>query len=295
MKKISAGIFIPTLLITLMVSACTPGRAQTKQNINQEREIAGVDDYSFEDNGITPARNNTNQKVTYVSETGPQATTEYTGVEKFYQKGLASWYGREFQGKTTASGERFNMNEYSAAHKELPFGTLVDIKNLKNGKTVRVKINDRGPYRDNRIVDLSYAAANELAFIREGETMVGISIIQWGDGARKSTESADISDRMAITEPAVNDYDDEDYAPYHERGSNSAQINKSLQTGAFYSQQNAENFKRKLEILTNKPVVIIKNDDLYKVRIEGFDSTNDINRVKKLLENENIPSFTVTK
>ena len=294
MKRIPAGIFIPTLLITLMISACTPGRAQTKQNANHEREIAAVDDYSFEDNGITPTRNNTNQKITYVSETGPRPASEYTGAEKFYQKGLASWYGREFQGKTTASGERFNMNEFSAAHKELPFGTLIDVKNLNNGKVVRVKVNDRGPYRGARIVDLSYAAANELAFIREGEVMVGISIIQWGDGARKSAESADISGRPSIVEPAVSDYDDEDYS-YHERDRNSAQINKSLQTGAFYSQQNAENFKRRLETLTNKPVVIIKNDELYKVRVEGFDSTSDMNRIKRILDNENIQSFTVTK
>jgi len=297
MKKIFAGIFIPTLLAALMVSACTPGKAQTKQNINNEREIAGGNDYNFEDKSAASIRNNVNQKVNYVAETGPQATTEYTGSEKFYQKGLASWYGREFQGKTTASGERFNMNEYTAAHKELPFGTLVDIKNVKNGKTVRVKINDRGPYRDNRIVDLSYAAANELGFIRDGETMVGINIIQWGDGARKSAESAsaDITGRPSIVEPTVNDYDDEEASPRGRGKNSSTQINRSLQTGAFYSQQNAENFRKKLEAITNKPVTIIKSDELYKVRIEGFDSTNDINRVKKMLESENIPSFAVTE
>jgi len=295
MKKILGGIFIPTLLVTLMVSACAPGRAQTKQNINNERDIAGVDDYSFEDNSIAPARNSTNQNVSYAAETGPQGASEYTGVEKFYQKGLASWYGREFQGKTTASGERFNMNEYSAAHKELPFGTLIDVKNLKSGKTVRVKVNDRGPYRDNRIVDLSYAAANELGFIRDGEVLVGINIIQWGDGARKSAESADITGRPTIIEPTVNDYDEEYVAPSGGKYGNSAQINKSLQTGAFYSQQNAENFKKKLESLVNKPVVIVKNDELYKVRVEGFESASDMNRVKKILELENISSFTVTE
>ena len=291
MKKIFAGLFIPTLLITLMVSACTPGRAQTKQNIDNERETAAVEDYSFE-GGNAPARGSTNKQVSYAAETGPQAAAEYTGNEKFYQKGLASWYGREFQGKTTASGERFNMNEYSAAHKELPFGTLIDVRNIKNGKTVRVKVNDRGPYRDNRIVDLSYAAANDLGFVRDGETMVGINIIQWGDGARKSTESADITDKTPlIVEPTINDYD-EAYIPSRGKGGH---INKSLQTGAFYSQQNAENFRKKLETLTNKPVVVIKSDDLYKVRVEGFDSTSDIDRTRKILESENIPSFTVTE
>jgi len=296
MKKIFAGMFIPTLLTALAISACTPGRAQTKQNVNNEREIVGVDDYNFEDNNTTSNRGNTNQKVAYTADTGPRGTAEYSGNEKFYQKGLASWYGREFQGKTTASGERFNMNEYSAAHKELPFGTLIDVKNIKSGKTVRVKVNDRGPYRGNRIVDLSYAAGNDLGFVRDGETMVGINIIKWGDGARKNAEQADIADRPLIIEPAANDYDEEYVAPPRVRSENSAaQINKSLQTGAFYSQHNAENFKKKLEPIVNKPVVIIKSDELYKVRIEGFSSISDMNKVKKILEEENIPSFTVTE
>jgi rare lipoprotein A (peptidoglycan hydrolase) len=86
--------------------------------------------------------------------------------EKFYQKGYASWYGREFHGKATASGEKFDMNEMTAAHKTLPFGTILEVRNLENGKSVRVKINDRGPYRGNRIIDLSYAGAKEIGMVK---------------------------------------------------------------------------------------------------------------------------------
>ncbi|MDR3236951.1 MAG: septal ring lytic transglycosylase RlpA family protein [Spirochaetia bacterium] len=293
MKNTFCGI--PTLLIALIILGCTPGRAQTKQAGDYAGAESSVDDYNFEDSDTSSTmkqqtlRDNTNQEAAY-TETGPRNAQEYTGSEKFYQKGLASWYGREFQGKTTASGERFNMNEFSAAHKELPFGTLVDIKNIKTGRVVRVKVNDRGPYRDNRIVDLSYAAANELGFIRDGETMVGISIIKWGDGARKNTGSADISEKTHV-EPAVNDYDNDDDVRYTPR----AKSGKSLQAGAFYSQQNADQFKKKLEGITHKPVVVVKNDDMYKVRVGGLSDQNDINMVKRMLEDENISSFIVAE
>jgi rare lipoprotein A len=77
----------------------------------------------------------------------------------FEQKGKASWYRPGFQGKETASGETYNQNELTAAHRTLPLGTEVEVTNLKNGKSVEVEINDRGPYVGNRVIDLSRAAA----------------------------------------------------------------------------------------------------------------------------------------
>lgn len=323
MKDLFSGIFIPTLVITiiLFVNGCTPGKAQTRQDVDysdvtySDVAATGIDDYDFQDSGTvlrqnddtaqrqerdtaavrqdsdsslqqdsTPKQDMKDNKVSYEPTTGPiasEASGDFTGNEKFYQKGFASWYGREFHGKTTASGESFNMNEYSAAHKELPFGTIADVRNINTGRVVRVKINDRGPYRANRIIDLSYAAANELGFIREGETMVGITIVKWGDGARKS----------ASTESAASDYYDRDYnesKPVEE-----PKGRYSLQAGAFYSQQNANNFKETLKGLTNKPVVIIDDNGMYKVRIQGLVDQNDVRETKRLLESENISSFLV--
>ena len=76
--------------------------------------------------------------------------------------GLASWYGREFHGRRTASGRTYNMNEYTAAHRNLPFGSLIRVVNPTNGKVVLVEVTDRGPFIRKRVVDLSYAAAQEL-------------------------------------------------------------------------------------------------------------------------------------
>ena len=88
--------------------------------------------------------------------------------------GLASWYGEKFQGRTTASGEPFNMYDYTAAHKTLAFGTIVTVTNLKNGKSIDVKVNDRGPYKTNRIMDISFQAAKAIGLLRLGTTTVSI-------------------------------------------------------------------------------------------------------------------------
>ncbi len=95
-------------------------------------------------------------------------------VSGFHQAGRASWYGRWFHGRRTASGERFNMNAMTAAHKTLPLSSYVRVTNTENDKTVIVKINDRGPYVRGRIIDLSFAAARELGLQHDGTAHVKI-------------------------------------------------------------------------------------------------------------------------
>ncbi|HEX4926296.1 MAG TPA: septal ring lytic transglycosylase RlpA family protein [Bdellovibrionales bacterium] len=94
----------------------------------------------------------------------------------YFEKGLASWYGPRFHGRKTASGERFNMNAMTAAHKTLPLGTWVRVKSLTNGKEVVVRINDRGPFVEGRIIDLSRAAARKLGMIQKGNDEVELSV-----------------------------------------------------------------------------------------------------------------------
>jgi len=89
-------------------------------------------------------------------------------VPREFQRGTASWYGPRFNGRRTASGERFDMREFTAAHRTLPFGTLVRVHSLVNGRDVDVRITDRGPYAGNRIIDLSRAAAEELGMLGLG-------------------------------------------------------------------------------------------------------------------------------
>lgn len=88
--------------------------------------------------------------------------------------GLASYYGKEFHGRRTASGEPFDMDALTAAHRTLPFGTVVRVTNVRNGKSVRVRINDRGPFIAGRIIDLSYAAAKSIGMLAVGQVRIDI-------------------------------------------------------------------------------------------------------------------------
>jgi rare lipoprotein A len=113
----------------------------------------------------------------------------------YQERGVASWYGKKFHGNLTSNREKYDMYEMSAAHKTLPLPTYVRVRNLSNNKSVIVRVNDRGPFVHNRIIDLSYAAALKLDMVRDGTGMVEVTAINFdepqGDRpVRKSTPSA---------------------------------------------------------------------------------------------------------
>ena len=113
----------------------------------------------------------------YASVYGTNIVKNSQEIEKHTKIGVASWYGRRFHGRKTASGTQFNMYSYTAAHRSLPLGTKVRVLNLKNGKNVIVKINDRGPYIKGRMIDLSYAAAKSIDIIEPGLEMVKVEVL----------------------------------------------------------------------------------------------------------------------
>lgn len=97
----------------------------------------------------------------------------------YYEVGIASWYGPGFDGNYTANGEVYDMNGVSAAHKTLPFGTIVRVVEFDTGNSIVVRINDRGPFIEGRIIDLSKGAASELGIVDKGITKVGLRILRW--------------------------------------------------------------------------------------------------------------------
>jgi len=107
----------------------------------------------------------------------PQAPAKPPKPAQVYQQGLASWYGPRFHGRRTANGERFNKFLLTAAHRTLPFNTRVRVTNLQNGRSVVVRINDRGPYVRGRIIDLSYGAARLLGMQARGVVLVKVEIL----------------------------------------------------------------------------------------------------------------------
>ena len=142
----------------------------------------------------------------------------------FTQTGLASWYGKEFHGRKTANGEFYNMYGVSAAHKTLPFNTIVKVRNLDNRRELDLRINDRGPFVHGRIIDLSYGAAKELGVAGPGTARVEIIALGPIDGSSGSDATG------KPYEPI--DYDAGKF---------------TFQVGAFRDRNNAENLRSKLD------------------------------------------------
>jgi rare lipoprotein A len=111
------------------------------------------------------------------------ATAHFRVGQQFV--GMCSYYATQFHGKKTANGEIYNMQALTAAHRTLPFNTIIEVENLSNGKKVRVRVNDRGPFKKGRILDVSLKAAKELGLLQSGTARVKITIIQLGKSKHK--------------------------------------------------------------------------------------------------------------
>ena len=120
-----------------------------------------------------------------------------------FERGLASWYGEPFDGREAASGEIYSQDLMTAAHRTLPFGTRVKVRRLDSIKSVIVRINDRGPYVDSRIIDLSRAAAVRLGMMRQGVAPVVLEVVKTPDEDLRSAFSVELSSAMVKQRPWV--------------------------------------------------------------------------------------------
>ena len=276
-------ILMSIFLIQAFILGCTPpGQNVRSHGGAKQKFAAGHDSDNYTEENVFDD-NEAELEPENVSATADDYEYEADDNDNFFQKGMASWYGREFHGKSTASGQKFDMNKLTAAHKTLPFGTLLEVKNLDNGKSVRVTINDRGPYKGNRIIDLSFGAAKRLDMIPRGKVPVGIIVLKKGNGGY----SDDMNDKEAGgVEPVTDEITSENE---EDRG------NIILQVGAFYSRKNAEDLRKKVQELTNHNAKLINDGEMFKVRIEGLQTKREAARFKKVLENDEIPSFLIEK
>jgi len=119
------------------------------------------------------------------SATAIAASNTQTPPQQMSSHGLAGWIGQEFAGRTTANGEIFDPMLMTASHRTLPFGTLLDVHNAKTGQTVRVRVNDRGPYVGDRLIDLSYAAAQQIGIAESGGGEIDMNVVKMGRGDRE--------------------------------------------------------------------------------------------------------------
>lgn len=164
--------------------------------------------------------------------------------EGYRERGTASWYGSKFHGRRTSSGEPYDMHLATAAHKSLPLPTYAEVTNLDNGRRVVVKINDRGPFKDDRLIDLSYGAALRLDMVQTGTARVEVRAI---DPRRSAAATA------AAPAPTV-----------------LASGSTWLQAGAYSQRDGAESLADRLQRSGLGPVSIVDSGDLYRVRLGPY-------------------------
>ena len=186
----------------------------------------------------------------------------------YKERGVASWYGKKFHGRMTSSQEPYNMYAMTAAHKTLPLPTYVRVRNLKNNKSIVVRVNDRGPFVDNRVIDLSYSAAIKLDMVGSGTSLVEVTALSYDEPPKAAQQ--DVPTR-AVT-----------VAPQQEN-------DVFVQVGAF---GDATNAKRRYNLLRNSGIsnaFVYKEEDrtpaLYRIRIGPLGDVNDYDTLVSKLQN----------
>ncbi len=195
----------------------------------------------------------------------------------YRERGVASWYGKKFHGKPTSSREPYDMYAMSAAHKTLPLPSYVRVRNLQNGRSVIVRVNDRGPFLHNRLIDLSYAAAHRLGIVGTGTGLVEVETVEPGESLPvKLAEQPATEPRrptFAVVSPAVAEGRPLDIPP-----------KLYLQLGAFASRDNAEKLRTRAEQAALGAALVQPGTGsggtaLYRVRIGPLGNVEDGDRL----------------
>jgi rare lipoprotein A len=201
--------------------------------------------------------------------------------EGYSERGIASWYGEKFHGHKTSNGEVFDMYLASAAHKSLPIPSFLRVTNLENNRSIIVRVNDRGPFHGDRLIDLSYAAAVKLGYADRGTTRVQLDAV---------TVSGAELDRGIVAQ-----------TPEPTQLAAVGGGNKYLQVGAFSDLNTAQDVSNRLQQLTSYPVFIrsVKSDDnriLHRVRVGPIDDPGAIRQTSDRVVAANLGSpYTVTE
>lgn len=271
-------------LIVLFVSACgvnTPQKVSSSPKVihdsgpDRDVEVHHIPNAVPRKDPITRAGNKT--PYTVLGKTY-HVNFDTAGFE---QTGYASWYGKKFHGRSTSNGERYDMFGMTAAHKTLPIPSYVNVVNLENGKHVIVRVNDRGPFHDGRIIDLSYTAAKKLGFHNKGTAKVKIEIIDpEAPQVAKTVKKIQNDVKPAPASQTVK-----------ESVAASSAIQTFLQVGAFSQKQGAESLQNKLLALTgyNTQIKVDDQSQFHKVLVGPIKDNFDLMILRRVILDANLP------
>ena len=226
-------------LAVLLLSACAGKKEVEPGDGPSSRKITAADVHDAVPKDEPRARYGNHSPYTVLGKT----YTVLPSSKGYHERGIASWYGSKFHGRRTSSGEPYDMHLATAEHKSLPLPTYAEVTNLDNGRKMIVKINDRGPFHEDRIIDLSYAAAIKLGVDQTGTARIDVRAI----------------DVKSSKRPVVK-VDDGTF----------------LQVGAFSKRKTANDLAGKMMAAQLKPVTVKKSRGLYKVWIGPYASEAEI-------------------
>ncbi len=282
-------LILVTVLICVFIASCSTARKD------------GPPSYYVDDTKIP----NAVPKVEPLAKYGNMAHYKVFGKQYYVmnnshhyeEQGVASWYGSKFHSHMTSSGEKYNMLAMTAAHKTLPLPTYVRVTNLTNGRQVIVKVNDRGPFEANRLIDLSYVAAKKLGMLGHGTTRVDVKAIDPSEvimhpemiAVKTPTPSNNFLSQPAPlklaqsrpaatpTQRAVNRY---------VKNNNAKLLASStyIQVGAFRNLQHAEKLKSILSNLVSSPIAINNFQNIYRVQVGPFRDLASADKVNQVLK-----------
>ena len=239
-----------------------------------------------------------------------------TSWQPYKERGVASWYGKRYHGRKTSSGEVYDMYSMSAAHTTLPLPSYAKITNPANGRFVIVRVNDRGPFKSSRIIDLSYAAAYQLRFASTGSTLVEVEAIDPKNAASYTQATQTLATESiqthAVAVPAQQTVTNVQTGPQSNtqvtttitRTSQDANTTPStlqyfVQAGAFKSEANAELLSKRiqaLEIAPNAGINNVYNNGLYRLKLGPYDSKSDADLTAAKIRRElNLPAIIVNQ
>ena len=211
---------------------------------------------------VEPFRAATNRPYTVLGARYVPMTTDLP----LRQRGTASWYGKQFHGKKTSTGEIYDMYAATAAHPTMPLPSYARVKNLENGKSIIVRVNDRGPFLHGRIIDLSYAAAKTLGYSSAGTATVEVTRLTWDEIRSGSWKTGTTEASMPITTPTWP-------MPANNAGITLASSGWGVQIGSFTQETNARTFAAHAQAVlaanstsaSNNTVRIVQDDGLWRV------------------------------
>ncbi len=235
--------------------------------------------------------------------------TPMTGYQPYNARGVASWYGKRYHGRNTSSGEVYDMYSMSAAHPTLPLPSYVKVTNPANGRFVVVRVNDRGPFKSDRIIDLSYAAAYKLRFSTQGSTLVQVEAID----ANNTSPSYMASYTQAVTTAPVTTTSVTTTTPTStqtvttkpvsppavDNNSNIQLTEYFVQAGAFKNETNAELLVKKIQAMDieqNVGINKVYNNGLYRLKLGPYENKQEADKVAANIRRQlNISTITTNQ